>query len=337
MTTVLLVVSVAIAVAGVLLLVRRRPRTPPAPQHQVTSYVGIMPPGGPAAHPDGTPSPEHAGRQTTGSKGVQPGQELGGGGQGRVYELSGDPDRVIKTFFNPIPNGATEFAALLEAREAISADLRGLPISLCWPELALVSDRDLLGYVMPRIDPSFYFTTKPGLGGKRMPRQLQYAVPKRSAFSLPSALDDADSRVLLQLIARFLESMHRHEWVYGDISWGNFAFTSDPIRLCVYDFDTTRRLGRVVFTRGGPAQTVDWTDPEASNPPVSTLDSERFKFALLAYRMLVAKDRHSYIDRDRVATVTGLPRLRDLQHLWHRADGPIGTRPQLSEWVRVLA
>jgi hypothetical protein len=242
---------------------------------------------------------------------------------------------VKKTFLPPLPDGEEAFATVLDARDSIAADLQGLPIALCWPETPLVRGRDLVGYVMPRIDQSFYFTRD--VRRKAQLRELQYAVPKASVFSFPFTESDADAYALVVLVARFLEAMHTRQLVYGDISWFNFTFALDPVRLCVHDFDSTRRVGTATFNRQPPANTIDWEDLEAPGAAVATLDSERYKFALLAYRMLVAKDHNSRLPPTLASGTTGLPRDRDLQHLGHRAAGPGGTRPQLSEWLRALA
>ena len=265
---------------------------------------------------------------------VTAGAELGSGGQGRIYEIVGDPNRVLKAFNAPIPAAEEDLDAILRVLDRVAGDLSGLPIALCRPERAVTDRHYLMGYVMRRIESQFFFTSSWGRLTKRLPRELQYAIPRQSAFQMPAVKPD-DMLALVRLVARFLDAMHRHDLVYGDISWTNFTFALDPVRLCVHDFDSTRRLGGDAFTAQPPLDTIDWDDPEVSDAPVATLDSDRYKFALLAYRMLAVEDLSARLDPDKAAATTA--QRSDLQHLWRRAAGRTGTRPQLAEWLPALA
>src|SRR4051812_18306933 len=79
--------------------------------------------------------------------------------------------------------------------------------------------------------------------------------------------------------------------IYGDLSWVNFSFAPGPkVQLSVYDVDSSRPLGSRSFTRQPPAKTPDWDDPMSPDLPVATLDADRYKFALLAFRLLVSRN-----------------------------------------------
>ncbi|WP_327635299.1 hypothetical protein OHB24_35625 [Kribbella sp. NBC_00482] len=252
-----------------------------------------------------------------------------------MHELEGDPSRVVKQFGRSIPGAEEDFQRLVEAGHEIAKPLAGLPIAFCWPEEAIVRS-GLSGYVMPKLDPRFYYD----FGEERRLRTLDHAIPKRTAFSLPFTVSDADRLTLVQLVAAFLESMHGSGVVYGDLSWGNFSFDPNSgVHLAVYDVDSSRLLGSRSFTRQAPASTADWDDPEAPDLPVATLDADRYKFALLAYRLLVAHNFDGRIDPARITgQISGLgpEDSRQLKALWTRAAGPRGTRPQLAEWTRLL-
>jgi hypothetical protein len=265
------------------------------------------------------------------------GESIGQGGQGAVYVLADDPRRVVKQFSRAIPGVEADFKELIAVGAKIREPLAGLPIDFCWPEDALI-DSGLTGYIMPRLDSRYYFPY--GNQGRSWLRTLDFAVPRASAFTFPFTVSDADRLVLVQLVAAFLESMHAAGVVYGDLSWGNFAFDPSPEpRLAVYDVDSSRILGSRSFTRQPPASTPDWDDPMAPDLPVATLDADRYKFALLAFRLLVARNLDGRIAPAQLAgSVPGFSALdsRQLAALWSRAAGPGGTRPQLSEWTRIL-
>jgi hypothetical protein len=275
--------------------------------------------------------------RAVGASGVIAGAKLGSGGQGAIYEIVGDPDRVLKRFNRPFAGALDNFTAtILSARAVVTEELQGLGITLCWPEEALTEEHRLVGYVMRRIAPDFYFTSSWGPLSKRLPRDLAFAVPRQTAHKLPFAVKPGDGLELVRLVAHFLHAMHRHELVYGDISWSNFTFALDPVRLCVHDFDSVRRLGADPFTAQRPADTIDWDDPAVPRPFVATLDSDRYKFGLLAYRMLATHDLHSRPSSDG-ATATPAGGSSDLRRLWRRAAGAPGTRPQMTEWLQALA
>lgn len=353
MSLLVAVVLVLAATAAVLLLLRRRrpPDVQPVPD-DFRPRRPIPAPGagaGAGAGADATSSlrdfqPVRRTQRTDTAR-VRRGAKLGDGGQGDIYEIVGDPDRVLKELRRPVPAARETFAAILDARELIAGELRGLPIALCWPERLEIEKNFLLGYVMPRIEADFYFTSLWRRRTKRRVRDLQHAIPRQSVFEMPFAVQPDEAMTLLRLVACFLDAMHRHNLIYDDISWFNFAFALDPVRLCVFDFDSTRPLGTDGFTAPDAVNTIDWDDPEASHErdpedlegSVATLDSDRYKFALLAYRMLIAKDRHSRFDHDGAAAAAAGLRNPDLQALWQRAAGSRGTRPQLSEWVRALS
>jgi hypothetical protein len=338
LVAVILVVVSAGAAVAVLMGGRWRRRTPgqhPIPPVGWTAWSPGAAPDATTSSPDLRPARrDHEASAVS----VTAGAKLGSGGQGQIYEIVGDPDRVLKAFLVPIPAAKDNLDAVLGALDRVAENLRSLPITLCWPERAVTKENYLLGYVMRRIQSPFYFTSSRGLLSKRLLRELQYAVPRRSAFEMP-VVKPNEILELVRLVARFLDAMHRQDLVYGDISWTNFTFALDPIRLCVHDFDSTRCLGGDAFTAQPPLDTIDWDDPDARDASVATLDSDRYKFALLAYRMLIAKDLHSRLDPGGAVAAAASEVLpsSDLQHLWRRAAGPLGTRPQLVEWLRALA
>lgn len=269
-----------------------------------------------------------------------PGSPIGSGGQGTVMDVPGHPDLAVKIFAQPIDRATEEFDRVRTRGLNVISMLGTGDFVLCFPQEARGENGRLAGYVMPKLTPEYYFEVATGRGQpRRTERSLSWALPRPSAFSIPFTVTDADRLALVKLIAQWLRAMHEHDLVYGDLSWANLAFSVDQKpRIAVFDFDQTRVVGDRSFTGMPPAATVDWHDALAPDGP-ATPDTDRYKFALLAYRMIVSKDLHSVIDPDEVGdAVAGLSpgQVARVRALWRRAAGQWGTRPSLAEWVDAL-
>jgi hypothetical protein len=293
-------------------------------------------PGPPAQRRTIDVSPSPGRRPLLGRRGglhLSPGAALGQGGQGTVRDLPGE-NRVIKTYAHPISGGVSDFERFASGGSELRQRLAGTRVDIAWPEDPVVHGDALHGYCMAKIPDRFYFEFE----SRRRLRTLQFAVPRESAFRLPFDVPDRVRLELVRHVAVFLADMHACDLVYGDLSWTNFAFSLDPTEISVHDFDSSRRVGAGSFTRAAAAQTVDWADPHEPNPRVASLDGDRYKFALLSYRLLVSRDLTSAIDPDEVGRLGLLPRsrIRALSTLWIRASLGRGQRPQLGEWVSAL-
>ncbi|MFD6894123.1 hypothetical protein ACFWB0_06180 [Rhodococcus sp. NPDC060086] len=265
------------------------------------------------------------------------GKQLGAGGQGAVYELIEDSSQVAKYWAEPLDRGFREFEELVHRKVDVEVAISGYPIQLCWPDSPIRKDGKLWGYTMPMISEQFYFNMTLGSVTKQKLRELQHAIPRHAeAIPFPFDVDDHDRLELVRLVAVFLDGMHRNDIAYGDFSWMNFTFSLNPVELCVLDFDSSRVQGSLPFTRSLPIDSPDWEDPQSQGAVVARLDSDRYKFALFAYRMLVAKSLHAEIDSDRLADWSSDPCSKLVGKLWTRSIGTAGSRPQLSQWVEVL-
>lgn len=264
-------------------------------------------------------------------------QQLGAGGQGAVYGLVDNTGQVAKYWDLPLTRGTREFEELVHRRTDVEAEVSGHPIHLCWPESPVRRGGELIGYTMPRIGGQFYFEMTFGSVTKKHARELQHAIPrKQGAVPFPFEVDDRQRLELVYLVAVFLDGMHRNDLVYGDFSWMNFTFSLDPVELCVLDFDSSRVQGSLPFTRSLPLDSPNWEDPQWHGSIVVRMDSDRYKFALFAYRMLVAKSLDAEIDPDRAAEWGRDTGSAVLSGLWSRAIGAAGTRPPMSQWVAAL-
>lgn len=265
------------------------------------------------------------------------GLQLGAGGQGRVHELHGRPHLVIKEFDKPIPNAFGEFVALVDSHGAVKDRLTGARVDLCWPLEVQREGGAVTGYVMPRMPEQYYFITD--RRHTRTERSLDWAIKRPAALNLPFDVTDHHRFLLTLQVAYFLEAMHANGLVYGDISWRNFSFQIEPeVRISVHDFDSARIIGRPAPTRSPAVDTIDWNDPEVLHYPVC-FDTDRYKFALLAYRLMVSRTLYDRIDPTQVHEgLLGLElrQVRHIRSLFIRANGPQGTRPTILEWIRSL-
>lgn len=145
---------------------------------------------------------------------IQLDQEIGRGGEGAVYAISGHNDRVAKIYSSP-PD-ITKVQKLLEMVEA------GTPALLriaAWP-IDLLTDKkgNVQGFLMPRIV------------SRRDIHEL-YSPKSRSA-----AFPEADFRFLCHVganIARAFAVVHAHGQVIGDVNHGNLLVGADGTMMLI--------------------------------------------------------------------------------------------------------
>ncbi|WP_159081270.1 hypothetical protein [Nocardioides sediminis] len=314
--------------------------TPSTPA--VTTAAAASPSQVPAPNPSSaTPLNPRKGRRGIGNGRLSPGNALGTGGQGTVSAVSGRPDLVLKTFARPIAGGVREFQQLIDRGERVQRVLAASKVDLCWPEEVHGSATDLEGYVMPRLQTSNYFPVATKGGIKQIERTLDWAIWTSNAFQVPFKVTDADRLEIVRCVARWLSAMHDTDVAYGDVSFKNLCFSLDPeVRVAVFDFDSARVLGSRSFTAQETAHSPDWHDPYASSGFAATLDTDRYKFALLAFRLLVSRQLGGDLDPANVpVAVSGLSAAQThrLRTLWSRAAGASGSRPSMREWLDALA
>lgn len=269
--------------------------------------------------------------------GLRIGRELGHGGQAAVYEVVGDADVVYKKYFVPRRDTA-ELLDLIGSGSLVRERLADLGVDLVWPQRMVEGDGVVRGVVMPRV-PARYSAefTGPGRVDQRL-LTLDHAIPRPSAvYRMIAEVSDDDRLAIVRLIGHFLEALHREDLVYGDLSWRNILFSNSPSPgVLALDLDGVGRIG----TRMISAHTPDWTDPlSTSSGLVDGFDVDRFKFALLAYRMLVAKSLDARLPAalgDELIAGLSPTGSRGVAWLLGRAAGAAGTRPQITEWLDVL-
>ncbi|ACY97075.1 hypothetical protein [Thermomonospora curvata] len=261
-------------------------------------------------------------------------EPLGEGGQGVVTRVLGNEKLVYKEY---LQNAGRPFApALAElvefGRGLPSADSRSLFEQSAWPLARVVHKGAVTGFLMREIPPEF---TGP-IGGKNRPVELQYLLYKPNHTWQSLHLPDGPGRVEIATAAvRFIDFLHSHRFVLGDISFRNLLWSQTrPYRIFMLDCDGVRRHG------GEPvlpqAQTPEWDDPHLPKTGLD-LDTDRYKIALLVGRVL---SRNAYVrPGQKLELVEGVDsHVADaVTRLFDRAAAPHGLRPTAREWLQALS
>ncbi|WP_104989980.1 protein kinase [Deinococcus sp. NW-56] len=286
-----------------------------------------------------------------GGRPVPLGRELGRGGQGAVYEVSGQPDAVAKVYLQrPSGEVVNKLTALAQASHP---ELLGVS---AWPQ-TLLRDRSgqVHGFVMPLVDESEYHEL----------HNLYRPSSRRQKFPT------ADWRLLVRVarnVSRAFGLLHHHGHLMGDVSARNILVSKQGI-VRLIDTDSFQiRVGTTVYPC--PVGTAEFTPPELQGQRfgslVRTVEHDLFGLAALLFHLLF-DGRHPYagvhanrasltpaesIAADKFAYslqynhgVTPPPMTMTLQHvhadlrsLFERAFSPRHQgRPTASEWERALA
>jgi DNA-binding helix-hairpin-helix protein with protein kinase domain len=256
--------------------------------------------------------------------GLGPAERLTDGGQGTVFRLPTHPGFLLKHYHDGVGVDAAELGRLIDLPRQLSAgDQRLVRIAMAWPRCRVFDGDRLVGFVMPQA-PGWFHTL---IGGRSRPLELQFLLYPRRAMWPDLPLPDLGQRAALagRMVALF-DVLHRNGLVVGDVSMKNFLWTiSGPPAVFAVDCDGFQVVGRGPAVQ--PAETEGWQDPAGSG----TLDSDRYKLALLVLRMLL-------VDHGATPDMAVHDRLLgpDIVALAERARTP-GTRPDAGTWRRALS
>lgn len=211
--------------------------------------------------------------------GVRLSQEIGRGGEGTVFAIEGQRDRVAKIYDNPPDQRKSQKLAVM-AEAASPALLR----IAAWPMDLLVDATDTVrGFVMPRVI------------ARRDIHEL-YSPKSRS-----EAFPEADFRFLIHVganIARAFEVVHEHGHVLGDVNHGNLLVGPDATVMLI-DCDSFQiGTGAYIFTCdvGVPLFTAPELHGRAFRGLVRTTNHDRFGLAVLLFHLLYM-GRHPFAGR----------------------------------------
>ncbi len=208
------------------------------------------------------------------------GKLLGRGGEGSVYEIAGQENRVAKIYHieNITPDRYEKLKLMVRSDPKIR--------ELMWP-LSLVYDQNdcFIGYIMPKVDLSKY---------KELGLSLFAMNKERIANGLMKDWDRAAMVDACRLTAGIFRRMHGKNILMGDVNPRNILLDpdrSEGIRIRIVDCDSFQ-IGSYPCPVGLPY----YTSPEiyrrtgSDNPEYSTFlrtaEDEQYALASLFFRML---------------------------------------------------
>lgn len=255
---------------------------------------------------------------------------LADGGQGVVFRLSRPAGLLLKHYHDDVEVLAGELGKLIELPAGMGeADRRLVLASTAWPSGRVFHEGRCVGLLM-REAPARFATR---LAGRTCLLELQFLLYPRRAMWGDLALPSGAERCWLAVhYLRLFKVLHRNGVVVADVSMRNLLWTivGGPAVFAL-DCDGFRIAGRPAAVR--PADTAGWLDPAAPSGE-ATLDSDRYKLALLTLRLMLGD--HA-VTPEKVAVS---PALRatlgpELSALAARASRP-GSRPPANSWIEAL-
>ncbi|MCU7824263.1 hypothetical protein [Kitasatospora sp. DSM 101779] len=260
---------------------------------------------------------------------------VGAGGQGRIHRLRGGSDLLYKEYLEPARVQAAALTELVQLRRGLDGTARGaLDARSAWPLARVLAAGRCTGFLMRTAPDNMLWETG---AGSRKPTELQYLLhPERPATAGVVRPTPKQRLVLVRAVVDLLAGLHRHGLVVGDLSQANVLWTVVPEpAVFLIDCDGIRRSGaRPVLEQ---AETPDWGDPLSPFGSDATVDSDRYKAALVVGRVLA---QQAYLaPGDPLVPLPGVLNDRQdaaVRRLWEQAAGPFGSRPELPAWSAAL-
>jgi hypothetical protein len=255
-------------------------------------------------------------------------EELGTGGQGRVYTIANNvlnrPYPLVYKEYNAESLDRLEVGALEAMVGApLEADLVG---RLAWP-LALVESRgSVTGFLMCRIPRHFYLRVR--LRQDRfVPGEVQHFLTDDTILTKRRlAINDKWRLAFLRDTAETIARLHRLDIAVGDLSPKNLLISVTERPSCYFiDCDAMRVAGRSVLPQ---VETTSWQLP--AHETTATSGSDAYKFGLLAIR-LAAGDLDTFDPAPLGRISAGLGRLAERATATDPAH-----RPGFGEWLDAL-
>ncbi len=223
--------------------------------------------------------------------------ELNGGGYGIVYSVphyrlpeDATAPLAYKEFIRDEAEQARTAERSVIFRDQLRpADRMDLDQWAVWPRALVRDGHSVVGYVMPLISDDFFFeVTDPTDGQKtRKLRDLTWlnATPKQlAANGLPAGVDFVERLALLTQLVYGIARLHKHDWVFGDISFTNAAYVTGQPRMILFDCDGATSVALAALR---PAvTTLSWGPPECDQLNVTTKATDVYKLGLAILRCL---------------------------------------------------
>jgi serine/threonine protein kinase len=173
---------------------------------------------------------------------------------------------AYKEFTTEEAQQARASAAAVLFRDGLNpADRDDLDKHTAWPRALVEDEGNVTGLLMPLIPPDFFCgLIDPDTGRKTSkPLEMQWLVATKAQLDaaeveLPT-VDKAQRLALLAQLAYAIGRLHKHGWVYGDLSFKNAVFALNPPRMMLIDCDGA---ASVRDPRRQQAHTPFWAPPE---------------------------------------------------------------------------
>lgn len=255
---------------------------------------------------------------------LSPAARIAEGGHGVVFRLTRPPGTLLKLYHREVAVLAAELARLIElpARDVVET-------RTAWPSGRVFDRGRCVGTLMPEAPSRFTAT----VAGRRRLLELQFLLyPRRAMWAELTLPTEAERRVLAAGYLELFRVLHHNDVVVGDVSMRNLLWTlTDGPGVFAIDCDGFRLAGRPPAVR--PSDTAGWVDPAGRRD--LTLDTDRYKLALLTLRVLLANHRVTPEEVRAQPLLCG--RLgRELTALAERAARP-GRRPAAECWLGALS
>ncbi|MEU0124665.1 hypothetical protein ABZ114_23755 [Streptomyces albidoflavus] len=261
---------------------------------------------------------------------------VGDGGQGEVFEAGGPGRLLYKEYREPHKVRGDALTHLVRVRQEMApAERDRLDRQAAWPLCRVTDGGRVTGFLMHRAPEAMTWTTSKG-DGKLIELSYLLREAKAAWSAVPQPVPAQRLDLVIQVVS-LLEWLHGLGLVVGDLSHANvlWSLTPEPA-VHLLDCDGIRAGGQEPVL--DQADTPDWQDPLAPAGLPASVDSDRYKAALMIGRILC---RDPLIrPGEPLAPVPGTlddRRAGQLAPLWRQAAGPAGSRPDLGRWRTALS
>jgi hypothetical protein len=250
---------------------------------------------------------------------LDPGLELGAGGEARVLGLPGDPLLVAKLYHRPEPYRARKLALMLGH---LPAPAEGA--SLAWPlELLSTPEGRFAGFLMPRAEGPRIFELYNPTARRRIVPLFDWARLHRVGMNLAAAF----------------AGVHAAGYVIGDVNESNFVVAPDEATVALVDTDSFQvrdpATGDIYRSAVGKAE---FTPPELQGARFDLLDrtaqQDAFGLGVLLF-LLLMEGTHPFAVR--IGEGTALAVEERIRHgLFPWAPGAAQRPPRLAPSFELL-
>jgi hypothetical protein len=259
--------------------------------------------------------------------------EVGGGGQGRVYELGNSDTLLYKQYYDPRRIRGDALTRLVQLRKYRQhADRSWLDAHFAWPMCRVVSGgATVVGFIMRRAR----YTWRNAAGHQRL-TEMQFLIrPQKAPWQQIIQPRPDERRRLALALAEAARRLHSWGIVIGDISDVNVLWTVKPQPdIYFIDCDGMRiRRNEPILDQ---ADTPGWHDP-LQRGLIPGVDADRYKIALAIARIVCCDPEVEPGHQLIFMRGTLGHREAGVRRLLAQAAGPAGQRPDAALWVAALS